>query len=49
MAKLICCVACALVESVTTISGTYVPWPPMSALLITPVDASSAIPSGSGG
>lgn len=48
MAKLIACVACALAESVTTNSGVYVPWPPTSELVIFPLAASRAIPSGSG-
>jgi hypothetical protein len=43
------CVVCALVESVTINSGTYVPCPPISALLITPVPALRDIPSGKGG
>ena len=46
---LMSCVACAFVESVTTNSGVYVPCPPISALVMLPVAASSDIPSGNGG
>jgi len=49
IAMLICCVACACAESVTTNSGVYVPWPPISELLTLPVDALRDIPSGNGG
>lgn len=49
MAKLICCVAWALVESVTINSGLYVPWPPICALLTSPVLAFRDMPSGNGG
>jgi len=49
IAKLIVWVACALVESVTMISGEYAPCPPTKALLISPVDALKIIPSGRGG
>ena len=49
MAKLMSCVAWALVESVTMSCGMYVPWPPISELLIAPVDELIVIPSGSGG
>jgi hypothetical protein len=36
-------------ESVTTNSGVYEPWPPISVLLTLPVDELSNIPSGNGG
>ena len=49
MAMLMFSVACALVESVTTNSGVYVPCPPISELLMAPVVASRDIPSGKGG
>ena len=49
MAKLISAFACAAAASVTTISGVYVPWPPINGLVIFPDDASIVIPSGSGG
>jgi hypothetical protein len=49
MAKAICVFAVAAAASVTTISGIYVPWPPINGLVISPDDASIVIPSGSGG
>ena len=49
MANAICTFAVALVASVTMISGAYVPWPPTSGPVISPDDASSVNPSGSGG
>jgi hypothetical protein len=42
-------VAVALAESVTTSSGPYVPWPPISELVIAPVLGSRDMPSGNGG
>ena len=48
MAKLMSRVACALAESVTINSGVYVPCPPISELLITPVEELRDIPSGNG-
>jgi hypothetical protein len=49
MAKLICREAVLPALSVTTNSGPYVPWPPISVLVIWPVAAASESPSGSGG
>ena len=49
IAKLMSAVARPDAASVTTISGVYVPCPPITALAMTPVALFSVIPSGNGG